>query len=174
MEHRRNGMKGVALVDAGVHVLNIDNPLVDDRDVTLGVMLGHSKACLDGEAPLAAVGIAHCQMLEVGNKLATEAWLPSTEGHSASGGKEIEIVHLHFLHQLLGSVRMHACLVLTLWIEAILAPKRTMAESDECGHTLAIDGNAMAVDGKDRGGHGEWEVRSEELGVVRGTIQGGK
>lgn len=153
MEHRRNGMKGVALVDAGVHVLNIDNPLVDDRDETLDVMLGNSKACLDGEAPLTAVGIAHCQMLEVGNELATEAWLPSTEGHSASGGKEIEIVHLHFLHQLLGSVRMQACLILTLWIEAILASERAMAESDECGHTLAIDGYAMATDGKDRSRH---------------------
>ena len=167
-------MAGVALVDAGMHVLHIDDPLIDDREEALDVMLGDGKACLNGEAPLAAVGMAHCQLLEVGNELATQAWLPATEGHSASGGKEIKVIHLHLLHQLLGSVRMHACLIFTLWIEAILASERTVAERDECGHTLAIDGNAMAVDGKDRGGHGEWEVRSEELGVVRGTIQGGK
>lgn len=153
MEHRCNGMKGVALVNVGMHVLHVDNPLVDDRDEALDVMLGHSNTCLDGEAPLAAVGIAHCQLLEVGNELAAQAWLPATEGHSASGGKEIEIVHLHLLHQLFGSVGMHACLVLTLRIEAILAPERAVAERYECGHTLAIDGNTMTTDGKDRSRH---------------------
>lgn len=153
MEHRSNGMKGVALVDVGMHVLHVDDPLVDDRDETLDVMLGHSNTCLDGEAPLKAVWMAHRQLLEVGNELATQAWLPATEGHSASGGKEIKVIHLHLLHQLLGSVRMHACLIFTLWIEAILASERTVAERDECGHTLAIDGNAMATDGKDRSRH---------------------
>lgn len=48
---------------------------------------------------------------------------------------------------------MHAFLILTLWIEAILASERAMAERDECGHTLAIDGNAMATDSKDRSRH---------------------
>lgn len=70
MEHRSNGVKGVALVDVGMHVLHIDDPLVDDGDESLDVMLCHGNACLDGKAPLAAVRIAHCQLLEVGNELA--------------------------------------------------------------------------------------------------------
>lgn len=48
---------------------------------------------------------------------------------------------------------MHACLVLTLWIEAILASERAVVERDECGHALTIDGYAMATDSKDRSWH---------------------
>lgn len=149
-------MKCIALVDVGMHVLHIYDPLVDDGDESLDVMLCHSNACLDGKTPLAAVKIAHRQLLEVGNEFAAEAWLPATEGHSASGGKEIEIIHLYALHQSLWrQITNDGIGILAMGIEAILAAKRTVAECDECGHALAIDGNAMATDGKDRSWH--WE-----------------
>lgn len=121
----------------------------------LDMMLGYGQACLDGNSPLPGIGIGCKQPMKFLNEITAQAWLTAAESNAATRSQEIKAIDANLIKQLLWRETVKdGGGILTLWIEAILAMQRTMAECHKRGDTLAINWDAVAADAEDRGSHG--------------------
>ena len=84
----------VGLIDGGVHVLYVDDEGMDDGSHFLQVAARHVQTCLHRKLP--SFRALPAKLLDEG---ASQERFASTEADAASRSEEVEIVHLHVLHQ---------------------------------------------------------------------------
>ena len=84
----------VGLIDGGVHVLDVDDEGMDDGSHFLQVAARHVQTCLHRKLP--SFRALPAKLLDEG---ASQERFASTEADAASRSEEVEIVHLHVLHQ---------------------------------------------------------------------------
>lgn len=131
---------GIAAVDVGVAVLDVDEPVVNEGGKSLYVLWGNRQTRLDIEVPFRG----H-KLVKLSNEVTPQTRFTSSETDAAARGQEIEVIDFDPLQQFLRR-EVEVCLFgrCALRIEAIGTLQRTLTESRQRGHSLAIGGNAVS------------------------------
>ena len=87
-------LAGIGSVDGGIYVLDVDDEGVDVGGYFLQVMTRHVEARLHRKAPSIRALLA--KLLD---ERASQERFASAEADAASCRQEVEVVHLHVLHQ---------------------------------------------------------------------------
>lgn len=140
---------GVALVNVGVHVLDVHYEMVDEGQDGFHVLLRHVQARFQRDAPRgvdALIGFG--QMAEGSDEVGAQQRLSTAESDAAARGLEIEVVCHHHLQEFVGSDGFpDAISFQALWVQAIAAVQRASVEGHERRDPLTVDRQAVAGNG---------------------------
>ena len=130
----------VCLVDVGVGVLDVDDPLTYDGQQALHMALLHVEGCLYGDVPL----LGH-RLGKLLYEHAAQTWLAAAEGDTAASGHEVEVVYAHLVEKVAsGDLAPHPFRYEARGVEAVVATERAAVECHERGDALAVDSQSMA------------------------------
>ena len=147
LQNQRIFFTRVVQIDVGVGVLDVDDEAIQDVVHLFDDFRRHVEAGLCHDLPLVST-----QGAKLFDELLLQQRLSPTEGHTTTGGEEIQLVNLDLFEERLGGVVAAFVHVPRGLVEAVLAAQGTSVERHQGGDALAVDGEAVTGDSEDFGG----------------------